>query len=461
MGQRDHVIGRAHEGARRVVAGQRDRAPRAPAGRCRAGRLGRRSIVTRKVGQRGAGLGIDVRRIGRVARHPSMRQRLEVAPPGCELVGEDASISAMAAVRAPVRRERASRGKAERARRRRDGERGHGLGQGRSGRIFRVAERTRLKLYSGIRLTLTWRARLTKEQARGQRYPDDHRQPHRQEPTRCPISDETIRATDLRQIKVAERRLRADDVRPGVHEHRGLPERHHLHRRRQGHPALSRAIRSSSWPSGPRSWRWRTCCARASCPTEAQLETWDETIKFHTYVHTNITKFLEGFRYDAHPMGMLLGVVGALSTFYPDAKNIHDPANRYLQRVRLLAKAPTIAAFAFRHSRGLPFVFPDNDLDYIGNFVNMTFSIGGRHQAEQGAAARARDPAHPARRPRAELLHQRGARGRLLPRGPVLRHQRRASPRCTARSTAAPTRPCSRCSTRSARRRTSRASSRR
>jgi citrate synthase len=79
-------------------------------------------------------------------------------------------------------------------------------------------------------------------------------------------------------------------------------------------------------------------------------------------------------------MGMLLGAVGALSTFYPDAKNIHDPANRYLQRVRLLAKLPTIAAFAFRHSRGLPYEFPRNDLDYIGNFVNMTFSIGGRHQ---------------------------------------------------------------------------------
>src|SRR5207249_7539603 len=115
-------------------------------------------------------------------------------------------------------------------------------------------------------------------------------------------------------------------------------------------------------------------------PTGEQLDRWNEEITYHTYVHTNITKFLEGFRYDAHPMGMLLGVVGALSTFYPDAKNIHDPANRFLQRVRLLAKAPTIAAFAFRHSRGLPFVFPDNDLDYIGNFVNMTFSIGGRHK---------------------------------------------------------------------------------
>ena len=116
-------------------------------------------------------------------------------------------------------------------------------------------------------------------------------------------------------------------------------------------------------------------------PTAAALERWQEDIRKHTYVHTNVTKFLEGFRYDAHPMGMLLGAVGALSTFYPDAKDIADPANRYLQRVRLIAKVPTIAAFIFRHSRGLPYVLPRNDLDYIGNFVNMTFEIGGRHEA--------------------------------------------------------------------------------
>jgi citrate synthase len=115
-------------------------------------------------------------------------------------------------------------------------------------------------------------------------------------------------------------------------------------------------------------------------PTAAQLETWEEDVRKHTYVHTNVTKFLEGFRYDAHPMGLLLGAVGALSTFYPDAKDIADPANRRLQRVRLIAKIPTIAAFAFRHSRGLPYVFPRNDLSYIGNFVNMTFEIGGRHE---------------------------------------------------------------------------------
>jgi citrate synthase len=115
-------------------------------------------------------------------------------------------------------------------------------------------------------------------------------------------------------------------------------------------------------------------------PTAAQLDKWVHDITYHTYVHTNITKFLESFRYDAHPMGVLLGAVGALSTFYPEAKDIEDPANRYIQRVRLIAKMPTLAAFAFRHSRGLPYEFPRNDLGYIGNFVNMTFNIGGQHQ---------------------------------------------------------------------------------
>jgi len=115
-------------------------------------------------------------------------------------------------------------------------------------------------------------------------------------------------------------------------------------------------------------------------PTAEQLAQWEDDIRLHTYVHTNVTRFLEGFRYDAHPMGMLLGTVGALSTFYPDAKQIADPENRYLQRVRLIAKLPTIAAFIFRHSHGLPYVYPRNDLDYIGNFVNMTFEIGGRYE---------------------------------------------------------------------------------
>ena len=115
-------------------------------------------------------------------------------------------------------------------------------------------------------------------------------------------------------------------------------------------------------------------------PTKEQLAKWEEDIRYHTYVHQNVTRFLEGFRHDAHPMGMLLGAVGALSTFYPDAKHISDAENRYLQRVRLVAKLPTIAAFIFRHSHGLPYVMPRNDLDYIGNYVNMTFEIGGKHE---------------------------------------------------------------------------------
>ena len=88
---------------------------------------------------------------------------------------------------------------------------------------------------------------------------------------------------------------------------------------------------------------------------------------------------MEGFHHDAHPMGIFESTVGALSTFYPEAKHIDDPENRYIQRVRLIAKMPTLAAFAFRHSRGLPYEFPRNDLGYIGNYVNMTFNIGGQH----------------------------------------------------------------------------------
>jgi citrate synthase len=120
--------------------------------------------------------------------------------------------------------------------------------------------------------------------------------------------------------------------------------------------------------------------SEGALPNRQQLTRWTNDVRFHTYVHTNIIKFLDGFRYDAHPMGMLLSTVGALSTFYPDAKDIHDPENRYTQRVRLIAKLPTIAAFCFRHARGLPYEFPRNDLEYIANFVNMTFSIGGQHE---------------------------------------------------------------------------------
>src|SRR6266516_635157 len=110
-------------------------------------------------------------------------------------------------------------------------------------------------------------------------------------------------------------------------------------------------------------------------PTKQQLDEWVFEITHHTYVHENIKKFVEGFRYDAHPMGMLLATTGALSTFYPPAKNINDEGERHMAAVRLIAKMPTLAAFAYRHNLGLPYVYPDNDLSYPGNFLSMMFKM--------------------------------------------------------------------------------------
>ena len=108
-------------------------------------------------------------------------------------------------------------------------------------------------------------------------------------------------------------------------------------------------------------------------PTESQLEEWTHNVTTHTMLHENIKKFMESFRYDAHPMGMMLGTIGALSTFYPDAKDISDPTSRDLQTFRAVAKMPTIAAFAYRHSLGFPYIYPDNRLSYSGNFLDMMF----------------------------------------------------------------------------------------
>ena len=110
-------------------------------------------------------------------------------------------------------------------------------------------------------------------------------------------------------------------------------------------------------------------------PTRGELDEWLQTIRMHTYVHENIKKFMEGFQYDAHPMGMLVGTVAALSTFYPDAKNVEDPRLRDIQTQRLIAKMPTIAAFTYRHNRGLPYVYPDNALSYTGNFLSMLWKM--------------------------------------------------------------------------------------
>ncbi len=106
-------------------------------------------------------------------------------------------------------------------------------------------------------------------------------------------------------------------------------------------------------------------------PTTGELDTWTAEITNHTFIHESIKRFIDGFHHDAHPMGMLVSSVGALSTFYPEAKQIRDPAIRHRQIVRLIAKMPTLAAFAYRHARGLYYAYPDDDLSYAGNFLNM------------------------------------------------------------------------------------------
>ena len=110
-------------------------------------------------------------------------------------------------------------------------------------------------------------------------------------------------------------------------------------------------------------------------PTKDQYDTWAHEITYHTFVHENVRNFMEGFRYDAHPMGMLLASVGALSTFYPESRNISDADNRHMQIVRLIAKMPTLGAWAFRHAQGKPYVYPDNDLGYAANFLAMLFKM--------------------------------------------------------------------------------------
>jgi citrate synthase len=188
------------------------------------------------------------------------------------------------------------------------------------------------------------------------------------------ITDETIRASDLRQIKVGE-----DDF--------GLMSYD---------PAFlnTASCRSAiTWIDGDKGELWyrgipiEQLCDQSSylevayllifgeLPTQSDLDRWTFDITHHTYVHENIKKFVEGFRYDAHPMGMLLASVGALSTFYPEAKHIKDPEERYMATIRMIAKMPTLAAFAYRHNLGLPYVYPDNDLAYPGNFLSMMYKM--------------------------------------------------------------------------------------
>ncbi len=189
-----------------------------------------------------------------------------------------------------------------------------------------------------------------------------------------PIQDDTIRATDLRQIKVrsdefgimtydpafmntaaCKSRITFIDGDNGVLLYRGYP----IEQLAEHSDFLETAY----------------LILLGELPDARQYEQWTRQVTLHTMLHTNLAKLMEGFRHDAHPMGMFLSTVGALSTFYPDAKDIFSEASRRLQTVRLIAKVPSIAAYCYRHSIGRPFNQPDNDLSYAGNFLNMLFRM--------------------------------------------------------------------------------------
>jgi citrate synthase len=186
------------------------------------------------------------------------------------------------------------------------------------------------------------------------------------------VNDGTVKAMDLRQIKVSDDDFGLMSYDPaftntascrsaitfidgdaGILEHRGYP--------------IEQLCEHSSY------LEVAYLLVFGELPTQAQLERWQFDVTHHTFVHEDIKNLFEAFRYDAHPMGMLLSGVGALSTFYPDAKQIDDPEERYMAAIRMIAKVPTLAAFAYRHNMGLPYVYPDNDLSYPGNFLSMMF----------------------------------------------------------------------------------------
>jgi citrate synthase len=187
-----------------------------------------------------------------------------------------------------------------------------------------------------------------------------------------PIQDGTIKAMDLRQIKVSDddfglmtydpafmntasckSRITFIDGDKGILEYRGYP--------------IEQLAEKSTY------LEVAYLLLNGELPTATQLEGWTKNITYHTFINENIKKVIDGFHYNAHPMGMFEATLGALSTFYPDAKDIFNVELRCKQIYRLIAKVPTIAAFAFRHRIGMQYSYPDNDLSYEGNFLNMMF----------------------------------------------------------------------------------------
>jgi len=185
-----------------------------------------------------------------------------------------------------------------------------------------------------------------------------------------PITDETIRSLDLRQIKVND-----DDF--------GLMAYDPAY---QNTAACRSSITYINGEKGILTYRGYSIedlaregtfievaylLLNGDLPNAAESAAWRHEITTHTYVHENVKDFMTGFRYDAHPMSVLISTIGALSSFYPEAKNVGDEQERKQQIIRLLAKMPTIAAWSFRHRRGLPYIYPDNELSYAGNFLQM------------------------------------------------------------------------------------------
>jgi len=188
-----------------------------------------------------------------------------------------------------------------------------------------------------------------------------------------PIRNNAIKATDLFQIKISEdeglvsydpgfmntascqSRITYIDGDKGILRYRGYP--------------IEQLAESSTY------LETAYLILYGELPTKSQLADWTHNITFHSIIHENIKKLIDGFHHDAHPMGILVSTVGALSTFYPDAKKIFDAESRRYQTYRLISKMPTLAGFAYRHSLGQPYAYPDNDLSYTGNFLNMMFKM--------------------------------------------------------------------------------------
>jgi citrate synthase len=187
-----------------------------------------------------------------------------------------------------------------------------------------------------------------------------------------PITHGTIRAVDLRQLKVDPADFGMISYDPAYNNTASCISRITYIDgdagilRYRGYPIEELAEKSTYLETA-------YLLLHGELPTAAQLKDWHDNITHHTFIHESIKKFLDGFHYDAHPMGMLVSAIAALSTFYHDAKDVFNAASRKRQTYRLIGKMPTIAAFSYRHTLGMPFVYPDNELSYPGNFLNMLF----------------------------------------------------------------------------------------